>query len=216
MLELLLAITLSIFVHISTMALFGYLYGIKINEISFGVGLRLIRFKQVCIKLLPLGGYVRFADSRSPDAKGIDTRQLFNFRPAYMRAAIAISGCLFMLLISAVLAGSQAFDALVSTYVQFFSGALSPLNTGKAYIHEIAAFIDSQGFVSIYAITQVKIAALNLLPLPMLNGGQAILVFFDKAEQPPGKLMNGLMQASMFVYMGLIVSWLAALFVTYV
>ena len=217
MFELLFSLTLSVIVHISTMALFGHLYGITITEISYGFGFKLITFKKVSVKSFPIGGYVKFADSRDEETQQLAPQQFFNHKPRYVRAAITLSGCLLMLLISILILGSQrAFEIFIQTYQQVFIGAIGPVTAGKDYIHQISSFIAANSLLTIYAATQLKVAALNLLPLPILNGGQALLTIIDKPEQKPSKALILAIQLSVFLYITLIICWLVALLSAYV
>ncbi|WP_313621937.1 site-2 protease family protein [Achromobacter sp.] len=57
---LLLAVALCALAHVSAMALAGRALGVALEEMSFGLGPRLLRVGKLSIRLLPLGGAVRF------------------------------------------------------------------------------------------------------------------------------------------------------------
>jgi len=57
---LLLAVALCALVHVAVMAFAGRARGVALDELSFGLGPRLLRIGKLSIRLLPVGGAVRF------------------------------------------------------------------------------------------------------------------------------------------------------------
>lgn len=65
---LLMAVALCALLHVMVMAFAGRALGVALHELSFGLGPRLLRLGKVSIRLLPVGGAVRFqtADATMP------------------------------------------------------------------------------------------------------------------------------------------------------
>ncbi len=74
MLFFLMAVVSCVLLHVLAMALLGVALGVTLREVSIGVGPTLLRVGRWRIRLLPVGGAVRFQDSRdeAQDARDAD------------------------------------------------------------------------------------------------------------------------------------------------
>ena len=169
-----LALALCVFVHVSVMALAARLAGVAVREVSYGCGPRVLSIARVSIRLLPLGGAVLMKDTRNEDVTPVEAGDAFDTQSLPARLGITLSGCAGLLGL-ALLAGATAnIDAFIAGFRQFFAGAFSPMNEAQQLLSTGVAFAQTQPFVSVCGLVAAKMAALNLLPFPALNGGQAI------------------------------------------
>ena len=174
MLPLALALALCVFVHVSVMALAARLAGVAVREVSYGCGPRLLSIGRVRIRLLLLGGALKMKDTRNENVPPTESGDAFDTQSLPVQLAIALSGCAGLLGLALLAGASENIDAFIAGFQQFFAGALSPTNEAPRLLSTGVAFAQSQPFVSVCALVAAKMAALNLLPFPALNGGQAV------------------------------------------
>ncbi len=165
------------------MALSGLLFRCKINEISIGYGKILFRIPflgfPIKIKVLPIGGFVQFACSETQENPLKSGEFLFEQLSLLVRLVIILSGCLFLLVIAYFIGGGEALYSGFLIWDQYFQGALSPLHDAQTLITQIASFVQSTEALVLLAFICAKFAALNLMPLGVLNGGAFIGVLLD-------------------------------------
>ncbi len=176
---LFLSICIVLFLHLFAIAVTAKMLGVKIIEFSYGIGPKVLHINKNIIKLFPISGYVRMVDSREQHLDEHELKFAYDHKPRFIRIFISISGCVFLILFAFALIGTDAFCSLLNGFRQIVSSYFSPTKAGQEHIESVSAFISSNSFLVIIAITATKISALNLLPLPMLNGGQAILELID-------------------------------------
>ena len=148
--------------------------GVAVREVSYGCGPRLLSIGRVRIRLLPLGGAVLMKDTRNEDVPPFESGDAFDTLSLPVRLAIALSGCAGLLGLALLVGASENIDAFIAGFQQFFAGAFSPMNEAPQLLSTGLAFAQTQPFVSVCALVAAKMAALNLLPFPALNGGQAV------------------------------------------
>jgi membrane-associated protease RseP (regulator of RpoE activity) len=170
--------------HISALTAVARLFRITVREINFGIGPMLFRRGKVTVRALPLGGWVRFKDTRQ---EGIPSESppnavddAFNFKPKVVQAAVPLLGALSLLLWSILLRPSAALPSFVHGFTQIIAGAFNPMTLAQNDLSAMARVEATEGFVVLLGILAAKIGAFNLLPLPSLNGGQAILALLRK------------------------------------
>lgn len=175
-----LALAVCAYAHVSLMALAARLAGVAVREISYGYGPALLSFGQVRIKLLPFGGFVRMKDTRAEDVPAAEAGDAFDTQSLPVRLGIALSGCAVLLSLALQTLGIDGWDAFTAAFVQFFTGALSPAGEAQSLLSRGLAFAAAEPFVSVCALVAAKFAAVNLLPFPAMNGGQAVAMLSER------------------------------------
>ncbi|MGE8706103.1 MAG: site-2 protease family protein [Achromobacter sp.] len=227
---LLLAVALCALVHVTVMAFAGRALGVALDELSFGLGPRLLRLGRVSIRLLPVGGAVRFqtagatmpadgtmpADVSTPtaatmpaDEADVDPRHL-EAQPLWAQLFIGASGCFALIALACALLGGMAgVHALADGFANIVSGALSPLHTAQALLARVDAAAHGLPFPMLLGLTAATTAALNLLPLPGANGGY-LLGALGKSAGLGKHWPASLTQILLLAYVALAASWLVA------
>ncbi len=233
---LLLAVALCALVHVTVMAFAGRSLGVALDELSFGLGPRLLRMGRVSIRLLPIGGAVRFqtagatmpADGTMPsdvdmqsevaaptaatmpaDEADVDPRHL-EAQPLWAQMLIGVSGCLALIALAYALLGRMASaQALVDGFANIVSGALSPLHTAQALLARMDAAAHGLSVPTLLGLTAATTAALNLMPLPGANGGY-LLGALGKSAGLSKHWPASLTQLLLLAYVALAASWLVA------
>lgn len=227
---LLLAVALCALVHVTVMAFAGRALGVALDELSFGLGPRLLRLGRVSIRLLPVGGAVRFqtagatmpadgmmpADVATPtaatmpaDEADVDPRHL-EAQPLWAQLFIGASGCFALIALACALLGGMAgVHALADGFANIVSGALSPLHTAQALLARVDAAAHGLPFPMLLGLTAATTAALNLLPLPGANGGY-LLGALGKSAGLGKHWPASLTQILLLAYVALAASWLVA------
>lgn len=172
---LFLSFTAAIFLHLVFGALTIAWCGVKITEICYGTGPKLVSFGKITIRLIPISGYARMLDSRENNLEEHELQFAYNLKPSFVRAFILVSGSISLILIAELLIGKQAFDYFTNAFGQITRFILSPTQDAQVYIQKILDFTETSSIITIFSITLTKIAAINLLPIPALNGGNALL-----------------------------------------
>lgn len=157
------------------------------------------------LRLLPLGGFVRFSAEGDEDA-----RDLFGADPL-KRAFIMSAGSLFNIafafvifipvfmtgehvyLMDALLLSVNALREMLSGTLMFLIGIFSgqggmELLSGPVGIAAMAGQAASGGLLSIFFFTgvlSVSLGIMNLLPLPALDGGQLLMLFIEGIIRRP-------------------------------
>lgn len=186
--------------------------GINVYEFSIGFPLTprlftLFRHKETdfTVRLLPLGGFVNFAGDGDEEARGL-------FEASYSnRVFVHSAGSLFniafgFLVINAVFMINKEFnftDAILESsriISEIFSGTVMLLFnivtgqgtmaglSGPVGIAAIAGEAASKGFMSLSyfaGILSISLGAMNLLPLPALDGGHLIMLLIESIRKRP-------------------------------
>lgn len=193
-------------------ALGGLAFGIELEEVSFGTGNAIFRRGKLKIGAIPIGGYVRLKDTREKlDDEPDDFRHAFNHKPRVVQALTYLSGCALMALLAALVLAGEGISQVTEGFRHMIVGALAPKSTAQEYIQATHALWIQHGFLTLLGVMAAKVAAFNLLPLPHLNGGQAILALagVHRVRHPQWLLWG--MQISVALTLALICSWAYAL-----
>lgn len=209
LIQIFVAVVLLLFLHVSALALAGVAFGVELREVSFGVGKALFTRGIVTIRLLPISGYAKFADTR--ETPETDPAVSFNHKPALVRAVIPLMGCVALVLVAAMIPVGAGVAEVTEGFRQVIVGAFSPTSTAQGYIQVLHDRSLSQGFVVVLGVLAAKMAAFNLLPLPPLNGGQALLAFVPGDPNVEPGWQRSIMQWVLFPLIALLGSWLYAI-----
>ena len=196
------------------MAIAGWVLGAKIEVVSLFSGPRILGRKMggadFRISLLPVGGYVKFYGNTTESA-GIGNGKAFKDLHVMKRVFIALSGPLALLLFAANMIGlGQVARPLISGFSQFFSGALMPFSQGQ-YLLQRLADIAATSVPLFLALIAIKMAAFNLLPLPILNGGYVILEILRLVFTISDKAMERLNQIGFLLVLVVMCGWTVAI-----
>jgi membrane-associated protease RseP (regulator of RpoE activity) len=150
--------------------------GIPIDEISTWIGPKFLRFQlgptEVSFGLIPVAGSVKFSDEDTrPD---LEPRRLFLNAPWLKKVLIGIGGPLSVILAAVPVLGADAFREALDAprwTVQAVVDSAAPLNFNAL----IWPLVERSGWLAAGAILTVKAAALNLLPIPVMNGGAVLI-----------------------------------------
>ncbi len=197
-LVILLALGTLIFIHESGHFAAAYLAGIPIEIFSLGFGPKILSIRkgetEYRISLIPLGGYVL------PEL--IDEKDFYNI-PVNKRILFALGGPLSNIFLAVLLltafnvikSGFTPNNIFIAPFVQIadflyrfcysvpglfskhesISGVVGIFVQGKSFIGTSIV-----GILSFSAILSLNLAILNLLPIPVLDGGKIFLYLLEK------------------------------------
>lgn len=165
--------TIATLVHLLGHMITGRLFGLKIERFSlffFPVFKFQTPLFPVEIGLLPMGGSVKFSDDYEKLALPL-------------KWLVILSGPLFTIISALlVLPFDKAFPAFISGFGQSIYGAISPIAYGAPLLQTFFIEDLATSVFAAYGILALKMEALNLLPLPLFNGGQLITAIFQNFD----------------------------------
>ena len=123
MLALVSALFLCLFLHLSVLALVGTSLQVKLRELSYGYGPVVASWGRVQLKLFPLGGAVRFKDTRAEDLESWEREGTFDGQPLLVQLVVTLSGSLALLSVAFAIAPDQALFAFKDGFGQVVGGA---------------------------------------------------------------------------------------------
>jgi membrane-associated protease RseP (regulator of RpoE activity) len=174
MLNLAIAFLLSVAVHLSGFVVAARLSGVAVTEVSFGFGPTLLHVSKFRLRAILWGGYVTFLHVGEDDLPDKRMGETFDGRSRTVQALITLSGSIALLLLAVLALGYAGLDAIASGFVQFPVGAASPFGWAQQYLGRGLAFADTAPFYQVWGLVAAKVAAMNLIPLPLTNGGRVI------------------------------------------
>ncbi|WP_212687017.1 site-2 protease family protein [Undibacterium luofuense] len=184
--------------------------GVAMREVALGAGKAVFRYGIFSIRCIPVSGSVSCWQSQDLDADEAALRgsALYENQPRLVQAMIILSGNLGLIALALLLAGSEGWDAFISGFSEFISGALNPELNGVEYLQSAQSYISTHRWLNYLPLVAAKAAAWNLLPLSALNGGQIIMMLLS-----PGKVLKSLFHKySSILLMVMLACWLFALF----
>ncbi|EYF05009.1 site-2 protease family protein [Chondromyces apiculatus] len=211
-----LASVLLVVVHISVMAIAGHLLGVVVREVSYGVGPVVLARGPVRVRALPLGGSVLFKTVRDEAGKASDTAAppdpagALDHRPLAVQLLVMLAGSLALIALAVALRPAEGLGSVARGFAQAAAGALGPLSTAQRLLDAAFALAMTQGFVAVVGVLAAKIAALNLLPLPMLNGGQALLALLRGGRSALPRWQDVLHKVLILPSLAFGLSWMVA------
>lgn len=189
------------------------LLGVGVPRIDLGAWGPKARFtvagSDVSLSPWLVSGSSTFKDIGNADVYGNSPGKLLSGFGRWVRAAVPLIGPLSVLAAACLLAGHEALGAFGRGFAQIFLGALDPLDTAQVYLD---AFRDLAGAspVASMGVALAKFAAFSMLPLPPLNGGQAIAELSRGRDAGFGPRMALVQQAGIFAVLIIIMAWLVA------
>jgi hypothetical protein len=120
-----------------------------------------------------------------------------------------ISGPFALMVLGVFLLGYEPFtNSFVTAFKQIFLGAYRPFSFGKEYFGLLFALIDNHSRDLLSGIFVTKFAAVNLLPIPGLNGGFIFAHWLISSNRP--KLAFAISQVSMLFFSSIWIGWIIA------
>lgn len=202
LLILIIAISLATIIHTIGIAAAGWLVGAPLEEINIFFGPRIKKINLgnaiLDIRAIPLGGNVKFSD------------EFQNFHPI-KRIFIACCGSLALVIVAMIAFGvSEGFQKFTNGFYQVLSGAFAPRTQGSQYLLSLYEFVRANSFWASLGLIASKMAAFNLLPLPVLNGGAIVLSLLDWVRPMPLKFKERLQQIGFVILLINMICWLVA------
>jgi len=171
---------IAVVLHVTTMGLFGTLWlKVPIELLSYGFGKRWLRISIAAVPIsfgiLPFGGSVKFVGDEPQNEPKLD---------GWQRSLVELSGCVALLALAAVIMGRHATFDVLGIWRQFIEGALSPFGHAQVLLRDLGHYLAGLDELSILSAMSFGMAAINLLPFPLLNGGNAIMYFVNSMLSP--------------------------------
>lgn len=216
-----LIVSLIILVHESGHLVAARLVSIPVKTFSIGFGPRMIGFTRSGIdyrlSLIPLGGYIEPVISTEEELYAI---------PLYRRVIFTLGGvtanivfailmlCAYRMLSQDMSLASAMLKATGDSFSLMIRivGSLPALFTSTnelsgviGIVKQGGSFIAGNAFqmFSFAGILSLNLAVMNLLPLPVLDGGKVIFYIIEKIAPPIRKFSAGLSIAGWIVILGL-------------
>jgi len=214
-------ISLIILVHEGGHLLAARLASIPVRTFSIGFGPRVVGFTRKGVdyrlSLIPLGGYIEPALSTQEELYAIPLgrRIIFTLGGVFANIVFAVM-MLFIYrmltqdlsIVSALLlAGKNAFS-----FMLLITRSIPSLFTNSVDLAGIIGVVQQGGsfiagnFYQIFSfagLLSLNLAVINLLPLPVLDGGKALFYALEKIVPPLRRVSTGLSIAGWIVIMGL-------------
>lgn len=171
-----LAIAGGIAVHLLSIAATAHLIGVKVRLISLGLGPTLVNLGVFRLCVLPLGGYVKFKDSREEPVPRDEMNTAFDGRGAFEQIVIVLSGCAMLVLLSILLLGREGLTAFLLGPAQVIHGAIAPFSEAQALIAQSLVLSREAAPTMFFGYAAAKLAAMNMLPVPPCNGGAVLAI----------------------------------------
>jgi membrane-associated protease RseP (regulator of RpoE activity) len=197
-------------IHVLAFEVAARALGVGVLEVSIGTGPTLFQHGYRRLRLIPITGYTKLFDST--ETRALDERLCYDHQPVWKRVTIVLAGPVALVLVSVVIGWftgrSGLHDVLAGTR-QLIEGALHPLSVGSSYVEAAHQVARVGGVLALAGLLAAMVAAFNLLPIPLLNGGQAIVELF-RPRNRDARYWTTLQQVSLVVLLALFAAWLVA------
>jgi hypothetical protein len=184
--------------HIVVTALAGNLWlKIPVEKIAFGMGPRLFEVNiagiPVCFKTPMPGGYAKFAETHPPLSYG------------WRGVIVSLSGCAVLLMPIVATGGMRVFPEILTFWQDFWYGTLHPADYAQVLLSLLNAQVHVLSATQLLIVVFFGAAAINLMPIPLLNGGNALMCFV------PERWHEALFRVGIIVWIVACLAWLWAL-----
>lgn len=201
-----------VLVHLLPTAVAGVAAGGRLEEVALFVGPVLLERRLgsvwVRIRLLPLGGFVRFHEAK-PGAPPEERREGFSALHPVKRLLVALAGAAALFALAGALLGpAAAGETLLAGFGQVLRGAARPFSAGDTLAGRWLALVGRGEAPRALGILCGKLAALHLLPIPGLGGFDALQVLL-RGRRPP--LASPVPELGALALVLLLLGWVAAI-----
>ncbi|MDQ3439196.1 MAG: site-2 protease family protein [Planctomycetota bacterium] len=206
--------TVVVIVHVSVFITWGRVRSRTIEEIGlfFGPAVCSVRVDKMLMRInaIPLGGFVKFAGADERTGAPLPGSYLLLHR--WERVGMNLAAPAATLVFAAVLLGPRAAVASFSAgFGQLVDAALHPRSVAVPLIAQLFELLESGRLLAVLGVLAAKSATVNLFPLPIMNGGHAIIEAAQRLVPIPVKVQTALQLASLFVALAVLATWLWAL-----
>lgn len=173
-------------VFVAGTALVGRLFGCRIEKVVVGVPPDAVTLKvnRLTFRLsaLPISGFVSWADDLL-DTDGDRSRgRYFKNLPLLLRGVIVLSGPASVLLISAA---ATRDPSVLNVFVAWRDLWHVLIHAETGVLGWLLSDLQVNGFVHAVAKSAAVVAAINLLPIPVLNGGHLLFYILEMVRGQP-------------------------------
>jgi membrane-associated protease RseP (regulator of RpoE activity) len=172
-------------VHLSGFVLASLAFGQKIEEFSLFFGKPILsvpwRGCTLCIRSIPMGGSVTIVGTGYDDDEPHASLPVHGFRalPTSKRLLTFLAGPIVCFLLAIACGGVLLAQQRVLTgFIQVIHGSIAPIAYGQHAVARFLAHVRNDPYYVLLGFLAAKNCSGNLLPLPSLNGGQAIMTLF--------------------------------------
>jgi membrane-associated protease RseP (regulator of RpoE activity) len=181
---------------------------VPFDEVALFVGPRLLHITrggvEYRLNAIPLGSHVRFV------RPAYDTTSVLKLVP------LVLAGCAATFAMALLcLPSGDAVQMLTNGFKQFVVGAVRPRSQGAELVRTAVEFAHEHGFIAVLGATAAKSTAFNLLPIPNLAGGMAIMTILRPLWRNEG-VSVALMTIGVLLTLALVVCWGVAIVYAFV
>lgn len=212
LLNFLAALALVAILHLGAFAVAADALKITVRRVVIGWGPALCTLGRWTFKALPFGGVVRLRDTREEpdlDISSVHPTDAINLRSRAVQAAVPLAGPLALVLLAIAIRGPEGVLSVGAGFCQILRGAFD-----HDYAHMLLGRLSlaaHDGLLPLLAVIAAKVAAFNLLPLPVLNGGQALVSLLLGATSISPAWLQRTQILSTWVVIFLVLLWVAAI-----
>ena len=185
--------------HLTIIALAAVIFGCRVVQLSCGFGPAIVKTKMVVIRAVPFMGSVKLQGDDNEQDIDLDPEKSFKTKPTWIRVCIALSACLTIGLVSLSASEGVTHNDIVSAFISPFIVALFPTGEGYQLLLQFKAFLAVSEFSQVLGFTALYMAAFNLLPIPLLNGGAAIMELLPLSDKSI-VILNSIGLVSLFLF----------------
>ncbi len=176
-------------VHLSGFVFASLVFRQKIEELSLFMGKSILsvswRGCTLCIRSIPTGGFIRIEGMENNDEDSSVSTPVHGFRalPTNKRILTFLAGPISCFLLAIACGGIELAQQRVWTgFFQYIHGSIAPFAYGQHAVARFLTHVRNDHFIGLLGFLAAKNCAANLLPLPSVNGGQAIMTLFPNMK----------------------------------
>jgi len=148
---------------------------VPISEVSVGIGPEVLTYKTndalFKVALIPWGSNLKWHE----DSPVVGRRNAYEKQTPLLQIVLMLSGPLGLFLLGWILTGTNPFTGAAATIASVFRAVVSPVDGPVALWSYVFNFIKYSDYTAAQGFTFIAIAGLNMLPVPMLTGGQVLM-----------------------------------------
>ena len=179
-------------------------FGIKVEKLCVGFGIKIFAFQkwgtEFEFRLLPLGGYIE-SDDNELDKISILKEWIIDLSGVFMNFIFTIIG-LFIFFENNIFITTKIF---FSKIIRPCLDMMLEINNYQQPVENILRFISQNtsvnGFWLIFAFVNLSLLLFNLLPIPLLDGGQLIMCVIRRISNKFENLKKHINKITNVVYL---------------